>query len=135
MIRRVAIAVVGASMVGMAFGLVKPDLLLSFIGFSISDPGVAGYQLGEVRAVYGGLFLVIGVFTLLSAIDPVANRPRLVVLGWCWLGLGGGRLVGVLVDGDPGLRGWAFIVGELGAGALVLACTMPTNDASRRQGS
>lgn len=78
---------------------------------------------------------MIGVFTLLSAIDPVASRGRLIVLGWCWLGLGGGRLLGGLLDGVPGLRGWAFIVGEFGAGMLVLACTFTASDAAASSGA
>jgi hypothetical protein len=119
-------------MVGMAVGLVNPGFILSFIGFSITDPAVAAYQLGEVRAVYGGLFGVIGIFTLLSAIDPVASRGRLVLLGWCWLGLAGGRFLGAVLDGSPGLRGWTFIAGELAAGILVLVCTSVANGASAR---
>jgi hypothetical protein len=43
----------------------------------------------------------------------VASRSRLVVLAWCWLGLGGGRFLGAVVDGHPGLRGWVFIASEL----------------------
>lgn len=119
--RRIAVAVVGASMMGMALaGLLNPGFYLEFIGFSTADPGRVAYQLGEVRSVYGGLFAAIGVFTLLSGVDPVQSRSRLVVLGWCWLGLAGGRLLGAILDGDPGRRGWALLVFELAAGAIVL---------------
>lgn len=132
-VQRIVITAVGTSMVGMAFGLLRPDLLLAFIGFSTSHPEAAPYQLGEVRAVYGGLFAVIGIFTLLSAIDPVASRSRLVVLAWCWLGLGGGRLVGVLLDGDPGPRGYAFMFGEFAAGILLVACAFAGDASSTRR--
>jgi hypothetical protein len=129
-LRRLVIAAVGAFMVGNAIGLVNPTFILRFIGFSLSQPAAA-YQLGEVRAVYGGLFAVVGVFTLLSAIDPVASASRLVLLAWCWLGLGGGRLLGAVLDGDPGPRGWMFIAVELVAGALLLACTRSPGRARR----
>ncbi len=133
MASRAVIAVVGASMVGIAAaGLVNPRFMLSFIGFSLGDPTSAAFQLGEVRAIYGGLFGVIGVSTLLSAIDPVANRGRLVTLGWCWLGIAGGRLLGARADGAPGLRGWALLTFELVAGGLVFACTLMARTNGRR---
>lgn len=121
--RRLVIGAVGAFMVSNAIGLVNPSFILRFHGFTVADPSAAAYQLGEVRAVYGGLLAVLGVFTLLSAIDPVASRSRLVVLAWCWLGPGLGRLLGAVLDGNPGPQGWAFITHELVIGALLLACT------------
>jgi hypothetical protein len=72
------IAAMGAFMVGNAVGLLDPALILGVTGLSIADPSAPAYQLGEIRAVYGGLFAVVGIFTLLSAIDPVASRSRLV---------------------------------------------------------
>ena len=122
---RTILAFVGAILVAMALGgLFNPGLIVWWIGFSIANPTAPAFSLGEVRAVYGGLFAVIGIFTMISAIDPAANRGQLVVLGCCWLGLGGGRLLGAMVDGDPGLWGWAFIVLELGAGALVVTLAL-----------
>ena len=120
MARRLVIAAIGAFMVSNAVGLVNPSFTFLFHGFSVADPSNAAYLFGEVRAVYGGLLAVLGVFTLLSAIDPVASRSRLVLLAWCWLGPGGGRLLGVFLDGDPGLQGWLFITHELAIGALLL---------------
>jgi hypothetical protein len=118
------IGLVGASMLGMAaLGLWRPGFYLGFIGYSITDPSRAAFQLGELRAIYGGLFGVIGTFTVLSAIDPLVHRGRLMAMGWCWLGIGAGRLLGVMVDGNPGLRGWGLLGIELGAGVLVLLCT------------
>jgi len=122
---RTIVALVGALLVGMALGgLFNPGLVLWWLGLSIANSTAPAFPLGEVRAVYGGLFAVIGIFTMISAIDPAANRGRLVALGCCWLGLGGGRLLGAMVDGDPGLWGWAFIVLELGAGALVVTLAL-----------
>ena len=75
--------------------------------------------------MYGGLFVVMGVYTLLAAVDPVANRARLLFIGLMWLGACFGRLVGVSINGDPGLRGWAAVVFEvLMGGALVAAAVI-----------
>lgn len=122
-IQRLVIALVGATLVGMSFsGLFQPGYIIGLIGFS-PERAPGPYQLAEVRAVYGGLFAVIGIFTMLSAVDPVAHRGRLVALGWCWLGLAGGRLLGAALDGPIGLQGWAFVLIEVVAGLAVLACT------------
>jgi hypothetical protein len=122
---RTILAIVGAVLVAMGVGgLLNPGLILWWIGFQIATSSAPAYSLGEVRAVYGGLFAVIGIFTMISAIDPAANRGRLVALGCCWLGLGAGRLLGAMIDGDPGLWGWTFIVLELAAGALVVTLAL-----------
>ena len=122
---RTIVAAVGAFLVVMGLGaLYNPGFIIWWIGLSIANSTASAFPLGEVRAVYGGLFGVIGIFTMISAIDPAANRGRLVALGCCWLGLGGGRLLGAMMDGDPGLWGWAFIVLELGAGALVVTTAL-----------
>jgi hypothetical protein len=129
---RPLIAAVGASMLGMALlGLTDPSFYLGFIGYSIADPAGTAFAMSEIRAIYGGLFAIIGAFTLLSAIDPLAHRSRLAVLAWCWLGIGGGRLLGVMLDGSPGPRGFGLLALELIAGALLLACVPAPADAAR----
>ena len=129
---RIVIVTIGASLGGTAIvGLLNPLFVVRLAGFSLADPA-SPYQFSEVRAVYGGLFGVIGVFTMLSAIDPVASRGRLVALGWCWLGLAGGRLLGVMLDGNPGLQGWTFVAWEMAAGVLLLACTILVSRPSAR---
>jgi hypothetical protein len=75
--RRLIIAAVGAFMLGNAVGLV---------GYSVTAQSATAYLLGEVRAVYGGLFVVIGVFTLLfrtivseRSFDGAARREEVLV--------------------------------------------------------
>jgi hypothetical protein len=131
---RTIIALVGALLVGIALGgLFNPGFMLWWLGLAIANSTAPAFPLGEIRAVYGGLFGVIGIFTMISAIDPAANRGRLVALGCCWLGLGGGRVLGAMLDGDPGFWGWAFIVVELVAGALVVTLALFAGERTRRE--
>jgi uncharacterized protein DUF4345 len=108
-------------LLGLA-GLVYPELVMTrLLGFAVDPSHSHNAVLGEVRATYGGLFVVMGVYALLSAADPAANRGRLRFIGLLWLGACAGRLVGVYLDGDPGLTGWVGVAFELiVGGALVI---------------
>jgi hypothetical protein len=120
---RITIGIVGAVtlLLGL-FGLFYPERAMALVGFSYVNASNSAATLGEVRAVYGGMILVAGIYTLLSAADPWANQGRLVFLGLLWLGAFGGRLVGVFVDGNPGVFGWLSLLLELVLGAaLILA--------------
>ena len=76
----------------------------------------------EARAVYGGLFTVLGAFTLWGAIDPAGKRSALLMAGLLWLGLCAGRSIGISIDGNPGIFGWVGVVWEAAFGtALVWA--------------
>ena len=85
-------------------GLANPRWVMDFVGYSTAS--VSPLILGEVRGVYGGMFSVMGVFTLLGAVNPVANRRALLVIGLLWLGICAGRLLAIYFDGDPGVSGW-----------------------------
>ncbi|MFQ5667134.1 MAG: DUF4345 domain-containing protein [Candidatus Binatia bacterium] len=101
-------------------GLAYPSRVMGVLGLGIPSPSQAAAALGEVRAIYGGLFVVLGVYTLLAALNPAAHRARLLFIGLLWLGACAGRLVGVSVDGNPGLPGWVAVSFEvLMGGALV----------------
>jgi hypothetical protein len=120
---RVTAIVAGLIMIALGTaGLLYPERVLGLLGFTVFNASHAAAAYGEVRATYGGLFLVMGVFTLMAAMDPAANRARLLFVGLLWLGACAGRLFGVFVDGNPGLFGWLAIVFELAVGgALCLA--------------
>jgi len=103
-------------------GLIYPERVLGLVGFAVQNPSHAAAALGEVRATYGGLFVVMGLAALFAALDPVANRGRLRLIGLLWLGACTGRLLGIYLDGNPGLPGWGAAVFELlVAGALLVA--------------
>lgn len=109
------------TLMGLA-GLLYPERVMGLLGFTTLSATHAAAVLGEVRATYGGLFVVMGVAVLLAAADPLAHRGRLLAVGLLWLGACGGRLLGVALDGNPGLFGWVAVLFEAGmGGTLVVA--------------
>ena len=118
---RVGTVVVGvlSVLLGLA-GLVYPERVMGLLGFMPQNPSHAAATLGEVRATYGGIFLVLGAFTLAAAMNPWNQRGRLVLLALVWLGAAAARLFGVWVDGNPGLPGWASAAFELFMGGMLL---------------
>ncbi len=103
-----------------AYGMAYPERMLAFAGLdTLSANRAAG--LVEARAVYGGVFLVLGIFTLWAATSPRNHRRELLLIGCIWLGLFGGRMVGVSIEGNPGMLNTLGAVIELVVGCLLLA--------------
>ena len=106
-------------------GLISPTLVMErVVGFAVDPAFSENFVRGEVRAVYGGMFTVLGVATLLAARDVYEHRGRVLLIGLLWLGLCGGRLISVVVDGSPGLLGWFSVAFELTIGGLLVASAM-----------
>jgi len=120
---RITVGTVGAITLLLGLGgLLQPQSVMNLIGYAVAPTTSETFVRGEVRALYGGLMVVAGVFTLLSVADPRANQGRLLMLGLLWLGACGGRVFGIFVDGNPGLFGWLSVVVELVlGGALVIS--------------
>jgi Domain of unknown function (DUF4345) len=118
---RVVTAAIGVLTVAFGLaGLTYPLHVMDWVGFSplMTKPNAGTV---EARAVYGGLFLVLGVFTLWAATSPRAHRGELLLIACLWLGLFGGRMVGVSIDGSPGLLNTLGALFELVVGCLLLA--------------
>ena len=110
---RVVAGVLGAITLLMGLGgLASPERTLAFVGFAPLVPSQPALALGEARATYGGLFAVLGAFTLWGAIDPPGKRAALLMAGFLWLGLCAGRTLGISVDGNPGIFGWIGVAWE-----------------------
>jgi hypothetical protein len=118
---RVVAGVLGAItlIMGLA-GLVTPDRSMAFVGFAPSTESNRVLALCEARAVYGGLFTVLGAFTLWGAIDPAGKRSALLMAGLLWLGLCAGRSIGISIDGNPGIFGWIGAVWEAAFGLALV---------------
>jgi hypothetical protein len=106
-------------LLGLA-GLLYPERVMGLLGFAVLNPSHAAAALGEVRATYGGLFVVLGVLTLRAALDPPAHRARLVRLALLWFGACAGRGIGVYLDGNPGPFGWLSLVFEAVLATILL---------------
>jgi hypothetical protein len=120
---RIVTLVAGSLILGLGLlGLLYPERVMGILGFAVLTMDRAPGVLGEVRATFGGVFVVMGIFALLAAVDPHLHRTRLRFIGLMWLGACGGRLLGVFLDGGPGLFGWLFVAFEAAVGgALVVA--------------
>jgi hypothetical protein len=108
-------------------GLFDPRTVMGFVGFDTASASYGAAVLSEVRAVYGGLFAVIGIYTLLAAPSPGNHRPTLLFISLMWLGLCGGRLLGIWIDGYPGAKGVVSAGLELamGVGLLIASRAAP----------
>ncbi|HXJ37385.1 MAG TPA: DUF4345 domain-containing protein [Candidatus Eisenbacteria bacterium] len=118
---RVVAGVLGAITVAMGLGgLASPERAMTFVGFAPLVPTQPAPALSEARAVYGGLFTVLGAFTLWGAIDPPGKRSALLMAGLLWLGLCAGRTLGISIDGNPGVMGWVGLVWEAAFGTALV---------------
>jgi len=128
---RIVTIVVGIVITGLGvIGLIYPERALGLLGLAYANPSHMAAALGEVRATYGGLFVVMGIVTLFAAFDPAAHRARVLFIGLLWLGMCAGRLFGVYEDGNPGLFGWASAVVELAVGAALVAVAQASPEAA-----
>ena len=127
-------AAIGVGIITVLLGLAAllyPERTLGVLGLAVQNAAHTAAALGEVRATYGGCFLVLGIYTVLGAASPYTHRSRLTMLGLVWLGSAAGRLLGVSMDGNPGLFGWIGVVFELAMGTtLVVAAVSATPPAA-----
>lgn len=104
-------------------GLANPRGVMDFVGFSSPTPAPP-LVLGEVRGIYGGLFAVMGLFTIVAAVNPAANRGAILLVGLLWLGVCGGRVASAYLDGTPGLPGWIAAGVELFFAVVLIAVAL-----------
>jgi hypothetical protein len=101
-------------------GLWYPLVVMEWVGFAPLPTKPSAGTI-ETRAVYGGLFSVLGLFTLWSATSPRKHRGELLLIACLWLGLFGGRMLGVSIEGNPGMLNTIGAVFEVVVGCLLLA--------------
>lgn len=110
----------------LAFGLMGlfyPVQTMSFAGFSPASESMRAQAYGETRAIYGGVFTVLGVFAIFAASNPITHRRLLLLIAMVFYGVLIGRMVGISIDGNPGVFGWAGAALEVTTGSLLLAAT------------
>ncbi|MEE2674579.1 MAG: DUF4345 family protein [Myxococcota bacterium] len=79
--------------------LASPSLVAESTGMVLTS-GVAST---EVRAMYGGLQTAIGLLALLGILRPGTQAAVLLALGFLFVGLASGRMLGILIDPEPGI--------------------------------
>lgn len=101
-----------------AFALARPEHILGYFG----TPSLTRDGRNEVRAVYGGFGIAIGLILLATLWLPALRVGILVTVGVALAGMALGRLASAVLDGSPGFFPWLFCGVELVlAAALVLA--------------
>ena len=107
--------------------LAYPELVMQHVlGFAIDPQFTQAFVRGEVRAAYGGIFTVMGIYTVLAAMDPATNRGRILMIGLLWIGACLGRMWGMVVDGYPGAWGLFSAIFEVVIGGLLVAVSQMT---------
>lgn len=104
--------------------LLEPEMVMErVLGFAVDPKSTENFVHGEVRAAYGGIFTVLGIFTAMASMNPYLHRSRILMVGMIWLGACAGRVFGAFSDGTPGAFGWASAVleGVVGAALLMAA--------------
>lgn len=117
--RRARLLLVLSGITFIGFGvasLIWPGTLLVSVG--IAPDTAAGRT--EIRAMYGGLELAIGLFFLLSARRDDRVEPALLASTLFFFGLGAGRLCGMVLEGQAPAPIPAFLAVEIVAGSLSL---------------
>lgn len=133
--RNVTLGIGVLTVVMGVFALFYPEPVMErVLGFAVDPRATENFVRGEVRAAYGGIFTVVGVYTVLAAMSPWAQRGRILFIGTLWLGACAGRLLGAVVDGSPGPFGWLSATFEAALGlALVAVSQMAEPPAARSQ--
>jgi uncharacterized protein DUF4345 len=115
-------AVVFLGLGGMS--LVVPTILTPLVEISMPTP----IAVMEIRAVYGGLFFGIGLFSLLFARCNAWLRAGLVAQTGVMGGFVLGRTVGIALGGAPNLFIAALLAGEVFMVAVALLAMWQLNE-------
>jgi hypothetical protein len=107
---------------------------LNFVGvggYNLLFPaqGMAGFELSlgspsslnEIRANYGGMHLLLGLFFLSGALRAEARRSALLLAAIFTGGLVGGRIVSLVLDGSPNGFVWRLLALEAAGCAAAFA--------------
>ena len=118
MLTALGLVLLGTAFTSMGIGaLVAPCAIVRLFG----TPSLSRDGRNEVRAVYGGYGVAMGVVVAAAAIRPELRDGVLLTVGVALLGMAAGRLIACVTD-----RGWGpiprlFCVLEAALGGLALA--------------
>jgi hypothetical protein len=121
---RIALTVAALVLVGIGVGFLAVPVPWASIVDIVLPTAMARTDL---RATYGGFDVGIGVFLAVCALHKEWIRPGLAALGLGAAGYGGGRLLGILVEGttSPLMAAFAVIEVATALAALLLLRRLP----------
>lgn len=96
--------------------LVSPDVVADAAGLGLASDVARA----EARAMYGGLQIAVGALAAAALLRPALRSAALLALAFVFVGLAGGRLVGLLVEPAPGAYNGAAFVYEALSAALAI---------------
>ena len=105
-------------LMGLAFckvgieALIDPQAVLAQVGITLNNASA----LSSMRAVYGGMHLVFGLFCFLGIIKN-PEGPLLLVLLYT-IGFTIGRVSGIIIDGSPNAFVLTWLITEIVSGGL-----------------
>ncbi len=104
----------------LAFGiyglmcLVEPSIVADSTGMQLAT----GTATVEIRAMYGGLQIAIGLLALLGSVRAEFQLPVLISMCLIFFGIASGRLVGIAIESDPGAYNFAALGYEFASAAI-----------------
>lgn len=111
----ILVALNGLTAVGFGvFGLATPTGTAETVSLEPQN----AFGSSEIRAIYGGHWLAIGLI-LLASVRHLAASPRgkhaerIRTIGLCWIGLPLGRGLGLALEGGEGGPAFLFLLGEV----------------------
>jgi hypothetical protein len=113
------VVIVAAFFVGMGLlALVAPERILATFGTT----GLTAEGRNEVRAVYGGFGIAVGVLLMVAATSPSLRPGVYAAFAASLVGMAGGRLIAAAVE-RPGrfYPCWFYCLAELSMAAVLLA--------------
>ena len=114
---RIVLLLVGAVLVLVGVnGLVAPRTLLAPVGIPLAHASA----LSEARATYGGMHLGMGLFFVITGINPALRTVGLAAASAFLGGLVFGRMTSAVVDGAPGNFVGLLMATELVGATLAL---------------
>ena len=106
------------------FAFASYGLMCLFVPATVGDAAQLGLSndvaVAEIRAMYGGLQMAVGVLALLAVARPALRSTALLTVCFLFAGLGGGRLFAIALASDPGGYNYAAF-GYPAGGALALS--------------
>jgi hypothetical protein len=108
--------------------LAQPSVVADATGMQL----LTGTAVVEVRAMYGGLQIAVGLLALLGLLRADLETQVLVALGLLFFGLASGRLVGIAIDADPGTYNFAAFAFEAVSAGCAMALVSRAAPGERR---